>query len=186
MKTNTIAFQCRNPMVLVLDMMSYISNSAACFIFCYRPGVGNYVYTKGRVRKYFEAEGRTSADVQFSTQIQVKSKIKKVITSAQWVARYFKKVRGHNFYIFSSVFFSLELIWSWLRNKKDSKGLRRHAPPEKFWEFTCCNGYCSAFWIIFRQILFKFFDPNSECFAKYDAFCSHISDYACLKRKACR
>ena len=22
----------------------------------------------------------------------------------------------------------------------------------------------------FRQVLFKFFDPNSECFAKYDAF----------------
>ena len=25
---------------------------------------------------------------------------------------------------------------------------------------------CSAFWIILRQILFKFFDPDSECFAK--------------------
>ena len=25
---------------------------------------------------------------------------------------------------------------------------------------------------------------NSECFAEYDAFCSHIFDYACLKRKA--
>ena len=23
------------------------------------------------------------------------------------------------------------------------------------------------------------FDPNSECFAKYDAFGSHIFDYAC-------
>ena len=26
------------------------------------------------------------------------------------------------------------------------------------------------------QILFKFFDPNSECFAKYDAFCSYVFD----------
>ena len=26
------------------------------------------------------------------------------------------------------------------------------------------------------QILFKFFDPNSECFAKHDAFCSHVFD----------
>ena len=26
----------------------------------------------------------------------------------------------------------------------------------------------------------KFFDPNSECFAKYDAICSHIFDYALL------
>ena len=32
--------------------------------------------------------------------------------------------------------------------------------------------------------MFKFFDPNSECFAKYDAFRSHIFDYACLRRKA--
>ena len=28
----------------------------------------------------------------------------------------------------------------------------------------------------------KFFYSNSECFAKYDAFCSHIFDYACLRR----
>ena len=38
--------------------------------------------------------------------------------------------------------------------------------------------------ISFRQILLKLFDPNSECFAKHDAFCSHIFDYACLRRKA--
>ena len=29
----------------------------------------------------------------------------------------------------------------------------------------------------------KFFDPHSECFTKYDVFCSHIFDYACLRRK---
>ena len=49
-----------------------------------RPGVGNYVHTKGRIckiSKNFEAEGRKSADVQFYTQVQVKSK-KRVITSA--------------------------------------------------------------------------------------------------------
>ena len=28
------------------------------------------------------------------------------------------------------------------------------------------------------------FAPNPECFAKYDAFYSHIFDYACLGRKA--
>ena len=32
--------------------------------------------------------------------------------------------------------------------------------------------------------MFKFFDFNSECFAKYDTFCSHIFNYACLRRKA--
>ena len=32
--------------------------------------------------------------------------------------------------------------------------------------------------------MFKLFDPNSECFAKYDAFCSQIFKYACLRQKA--
>ena len=32
--------------------------------------------------------------------------------------------------------------------------------------------------------MFKFFDPNLEYFAKYDTLCSHIFNYACLKRKA--
>ena len=27
--------------------------------------------------------------------------------------------------------------------------------------------------------MFKFFDLNSECFAKYDTFCSHSFNYAC-------
>ena len=31
----------------------------------------------------------------------------------------------------------------------------------------------------------KFFDFDSECFAKYDTVCSHIFNYACLRRKAC-
>ena len=36
-------------------------------------------------------------------------------------------------------------------------------------------------------VLFEyFFNPNSECFAKYDAFYSHISDYACFRRKIYR
>ena len=73
-----------------------------------------------------------------------------------------------------SAFFSAEQIWNWFKNKKSSKGVREHVPPDIFWKFTCCNGYFSAFWIIFRQIWYKFF----ECFAKYDAFCSHIIDYA--------
>ena len=31
--------------------------------------------------------------------------------------------------------------------------------------------------------MFKFFASKSECLTKYDAFCSHIFDYACLWRK---
>ena len=29
--------------------------------------------------------------------------------------------------------------------------------------------------------MFKFSRPNYKCFAKYDAFCAHIFDYACLR-----
>ena len=50
-----------------------------------------------------------------------------------------------------------------------------------FGKFTCCNGYFSASKIIFMQILFNFFDANSECFAKYDAVCLHIFNYACVR-----
>ena len=31
--------------------------------------------------------------------------------------------------------------------------------------------------------MFKFFDSHFEYFAKYDTFCSHIFNYACLRRK---
>ena len=58
-----------------------------------------------------------------------------------------------------SIFFgktNLKLI----EKQESLKGVREHAPSENFWKFTCSNGYFSAFWIIFRQILFKLFDPN--------------------------
>ena len=32
--------------------------------------------------------------------------------------------------------------------------------------------------------MLKFFAPKSECFTKYDAFCSYFFDYACLGHKA--
>ena len=52
--------------------------------------------------------------------------------------------------------------------------------PRKIFEnLYAVNGYFNAFRIIFTQIVFKFFDPNSECFAEYDTFCSHIFNYAC-------
>ena len=42
--------------------------------------------------------------------------------------------------------------------------------------------------ILFEQFSGKFslnfFDPNSECFARYDTFCLHIFNHACLRRKA--
>ena len=37
-----------------------------------------------------------------------------------------------------------------------------------------------AFVMLFEQILIKLIAPHSEFFTKYDAFCSHISIYACL------
>ena len=36
----------------------------------------------------------------------------------------------------------------------------------------------------FSGKLCKIFDDDSECFAKYDTFCSHIFNYACIRRKA--
>ena len=36
-----------------------------------------------------------------------------------------------------------------------------------------------------RKFCLNFFDLNSKCFTKYDAFCSHTFDYAC-RRKAYR
>ena len=41
-----------------------------------------------------------------------------------------------------------------------------------------------AILVLFEQFLKKvshIFGPNFECFTKYDAFCSHSSDYACLR-----
>ena len=38
----------------------------------------------------------------------------------------------------------------------------------------------------FRQILFEILGPNSVSLTKYDAFCSHILIYACLRRKDSR
>ena len=58
--------------------------------------------------------------------------------------------------------------------------------PRKICKITCRNGYFGAFRKIFMQILLTFFGPNSECFAKYDAFFSHIFDQAYLGRNAYR
>ena len=67
---------------------------------------------------------------------------------------------------------------------KTALGGPKHALPKSFWKFAYCNGYCSAFWSILRHTLFNFFLLILMCFIKYDAFCSHISIYACLRRKS--
>ena len=51
-----------------------------------------------------------------------------------------------------------------------------------FENFACCNANFSAFRTILRQSLFIFLAPNFECFIKYDSFCKHSFDYACLRR----
>ena len=55
-----------------------------------------------------------------------------------------------------------------------------HAPPENFENLHAVMAILVFFLINSKQLLFRFFDPNFECFAKYDAYCSHILDYACL------
>ena len=37
--------------------------------------------------------------------------------------------------------------------------------------------------ILGKFCLYKFFAPISECFTKYDAFCSYSFDYVCLGRE---
>ena len=87
-------------------------------------------------------------------------------------------------HFFQAHFFRQNKFETDRETRKAVWGVRGHATPKNFWKFTCCNGYFCAFWIIFSKILFKFFDPSSEGFAKYDTFCSHIFAYACLRRTA--
>ena len=96
----------------------------------------------------------------------------------QWRSKKFKKGKCHNFHFF----FRQNLFEADWETRKAVGGPGACSPGK----FTGCNGYFSAFWIIFRKTLFKFFDPNSKCFAKYNAFCSHIFDYACSRCKAYR
>ena len=75
-----------------------------------------------------------------------------------------------------------KIILKHVENKKGWRGIRGHAPPENFWNFTFCYGHFCAFWTSFRLILLKVFAPNSECCTKYDALYSCIFHYACLRR----
>ena len=79
-------------------------------------------------------------------------------------------------HFFKRSFFPAELILNYFSYKNDSRGVRGLAPSENFWKFTYSNGHFSAFWTIFKQILFIVLVPNFECFTKYDAFCSHSFD----------
>ena len=48
-------------------------------------------------------------------------------------------------------------------------------PPETILKIYMLEWLFQCFLNSFTQILFKLFDHNSECFAKYDAFCSHYA-----------
>ena len=76
------------------------------------------------------------------------------------------------FHIFSSVYFFGGTNLKLIEKQERFWGGQGHAPSKNFLKFTGCNGYFSAFCIVFRQILFKCFNPKSECFAKHDACCS--------------
>ena len=61
------------------------------------------------------------------------------------------------FIFFSSVcFFLEERIWSWLRNRKSSRGSEGMLLWKIFENLDAANGFFRAFWLIFRHILFKF------------------------------
>ena len=84
--------------------------------------------------------------------------------------------------LFQAQSFPGRVILSNLSNKNDFREVRGHASPRNFWKFAYCNGHFSAFRTIFGQGLFTFLAPTFECFIKYDAFCKHSFDYACLRR----
>ena len=79
-------------------------------------------------------------------------------------------------HIFKHVFFG-RITLKYIENKKGSRGIRRHAPPENLPTAVTILAF-------FVKFLGNFFAPTSECFSKYDAFCWYILDYACLGRKA--
>ena len=88
---------------------------------------------------------------------------------------------GTNFRHFSSVIFSTGLILSNLNNKNDSRGVRR-LPREIVTNLQTAMAILVIFEQFLRKVCHIFLAPNFECFFKYDAFCSHSFDYACLSR----
>ena len=79
---------------------------------------------------------------------------------------FFRYAKAFYLDIFSRLFFPAESIWSKMRNKNGSRGVRGYVPSENFWKFTYRNGHFSALWTIFWQILYNFFAPNSESLTK--------------------
>ena len=90
---------------------------------------------------------------------------------------------GTNFRdFFKSSFFPAELVLSYLNNKNDSRGVRRHAPPKNFENLHTVMAILVLFEQFSGKVCSYLWPLCFECF-KYDAFCSHVSfDYAFLRR----
>ena len=88
--------------------------------------------------------------------------------------------RGHSNLPYFQACFFFRIILTYIEYKKSSRGGSGACSPGKFLKIYILQCHFSTFGTIFRQILYKFFASKSECFTKYDAFCSYIFDYACL------
>ena len=88
----------------------------------------------------------------------------------------FFKEGAPKFAIFLSIFFLAE-SFSILIIKKALGGSGGMLPRKLFENLHTVV----AILALFEQFLvkFKFFAPKSECFTKFDAFCSYIFEYAC-------
>ena len=98
------------------------------------------------------------------------------------VARNFK--RGAKFSRFLGVFLRHNKSKADRETRKALGGSGGTLPWKKFENLQAVLAILVLFLITFSKTLFKIFNPNSECFATYNAPCSHIFDYARLRRRA--
>ena len=71
------------------------------------------------------------------------------------------------------MFFSDKVVLKHIEYEKSFRGVRGHALRKIFKNLHTIV----AILVLFEQFLGNFFAPKSECFTKYDAFCSYIFDH---------
>ena len=85
-------------------------------------------------------------------------------------------------HFFMRSFSPAELILSNLSNKNESKGSEGMLPRKIFVILHTAMVILVLLNKFPANFVFMFLASDFECFSKYDAFCSHSFDYACLER----
>ena len=114
----------------------------------------------------------------------VKGPLKNVFMSVAYSKFFSVRSTKFSHNLFSCIFFG-RIILKHIDNKKGCGGVWGRAPSKNF------KNLQTVVAIIVRYFLNKFytnfvkiFAPKSECFTKYNAFSSYISEYACIGREA--